>query len=94
MKILVANLGSTSLKWRLFDFANGQEAMLHKGGFERVTDYPKAIDDCLGQIKEAGHIKSEKDLETYISHPDHKAFGAVVRPVVEDVFVIDFWSKD
>src|SRR4051794_1129703 len=62
MKILVANLGSTSLKWRLFDFANGQEAMLHKGGFERVTDYPKAIDDCLGQIKEAGHIKTEKDL--------------------------------
>src|SRR3954451_15498329 len=62
MKILVANLGSTSLKWRLFDFANGQEAMLHKGGFERGTDYPKAIDDCLGQIKEAGHIKTEKDL--------------------------------
>src|ERR1051325_11788847 len=62
MKILVANLGSTSLKWRLFDFANGQERMLHKGGFERVTDYPKAIDDCLGQIKEADHIRSEKDL--------------------------------
>ena len=28
MKILVANLGSTSLKWRLFDFSNGQEQML------------------------------------------------------------------
>jgi acetate kinase len=62
MKILVANIGSTSLKWRLYDFTNGQEAMLHKGGFERVTEYPKAIDDCLGQIKEAGHISSEKDL--------------------------------
>ena len=43
MKVLVANLGSTSLKWRLFDFSNGLERMLHKGGFERVTDYPKAI---------------------------------------------------
>ncbi|MDB6030319.1 MAG: acetate kinase [Verrucomicrobiales bacterium] len=62
MKILVANIGSTSLKWRLYDFTNGQEAMLHKGGFERVTEYSKAIDDCLGQIKEAGHISSEKDL--------------------------------
>lgn len=62
MKILVANIGSTSLKWRLFDFANGQETMLHKGGFERVTDYPKAIDDCLAQIREAGHISTEKDL--------------------------------
>src|SRR5260221_5345314 len=62
MKILVANLGSTSLKWRLFDFSNATERLLHKGGVERVTDYPKAIGDCLAQIKEAGHIQSEKDL--------------------------------
>jgi len=37
MKILVANIGSTSLKWRLFDFSNNGERLLHKGGFERVT---------------------------------------------------------
>jgi acetate kinase len=62
VKILIANLGSTSLKWRLFDFAGGQERLLHKGGFERVADYPKAIDDCLSEIKQAGHIRSESDL--------------------------------
>jgi acetate kinase len=62
MKILVANLGSTSLKWRLFDFSSGVERMLHKGGFERVTDYPKAIGDCLQQLKGGGHIGSERDL--------------------------------
>ncbi|MBI2950380.1 MAG: acetate kinase [Verrucomicrobia bacterium] len=62
MKVLVANLGSTSLKWRLFEFSNRQERMLHKGGFERVTDYPKAIEDCLAQLRDAGHIASEKDL--------------------------------
>ena len=62
MKILVANLGSTSLKWRLFDFSDSAERLLHKGGFERVTDYPKAIGDCLAQIKEAGHIQNEEDL--------------------------------
>src|SRR6266487_1265998 len=62
MKILVANIGSTSLKWRLFDFANGAERLLHKGGFERVADYPRAIADCLAQIKEAGHIARERDL--------------------------------
>jgi acetate kinase len=62
MKILVANLGSTSLKWRLFDFSNSQERLLHKGGFERVTDYPKAIEDCLNAIRQAGHIQSEADL--------------------------------
>ncbi len=62
MKILVANLGSTSLKWRLFDFSNGGEQLLHKGGFERVTDYAQAIGDCLGQLRDAGHIQSERDL--------------------------------
>jgi len=62
MKILVANLGSTSLKWRLFDFSNGTERLLHQGGFERVTDYPKAIEDCLAQLKEAGAISSEREL--------------------------------
>src|SRR5882762_10988814 len=62
MKILVANLGSTSLKWRLFDLSNAQERLLHKGGFERVSDYPKAIGDCLAQLKDGGHIQSEDDL--------------------------------
>src|ERR1041385_4251752 len=63
IKILVANIGSTSLKWRLFDFSHGQEQMLHKGGFERVSDYPKALEDCLAQLKDAAHIASEKDLD-------------------------------
>src|SRR6266850_3328246 len=38
-------------------------------------------------------FKNEKDLETYIAHPDHKAFGKIVGPVLDDVFVIDFWAK-
>jgi len=62
MKILVANLGSTSLKWRLFDFSNHAERLLHKGGFERVTDYPKAIEDCLAELKTAHAIASESEL--------------------------------
>jgi acetate kinase len=62
MKILVANIGSTSLKWRLFDFRDGTERLLHKGGFERVTDYAPAIEDCLAQLKAAGAIQSESEL--------------------------------
>ena len=62
MKILVANLGSTSLKYRLFDFTGGRESLLTKGGFERVTDYAKTIDDCLVQLKDGGFIKSDQDL--------------------------------
>jgi acetate kinase len=37
VKILVPNIGSTSLKWRLFDFADGQGRVLHRGGLEGVT---------------------------------------------------------
>jgi len=62
MKILVANIGSTSLKWRLFDFSNNAERLLHKGGFERVTDYHQAIEDCLTELKKANAIVSEDEL--------------------------------
>jgi acetate kinase len=62
MKILVANLGSTSLKWRLFDFADGREHLLHKGGFERVADYAKAIEECLAELKKSGAIQNEGEL--------------------------------
>lgn len=62
MKILVANIGSTSLKWRLFDFANGAERLLHKGGFERVSDYAQAIDECLAELRRSGAIADEADL--------------------------------
>lgn len=62
MKILVANLGSTSLKWRLFDFSNGAEVMLHKGGFERVTDHTAAIGDCIKQLLDSGSIASESEI--------------------------------
>ncbi len=62
MKILVANLGSTSLKYRLFDFSSGQELLLTRGGFERVADHAQAINACLGEIKNGGWIQHEKDL--------------------------------
>jgi acetate kinase len=62
VKVLVANLGSTSLKWRLYDLSASTERVLHKGGFERVTDYAKAIEDCIGQLKDSGAIESERNL--------------------------------
>jgi acetate kinase len=36
MKILVANLGSTSFKYRLYELANGAETMLARGSVERI----------------------------------------------------------
>ena len=37
---------------------------------------------------------SEKDRDAYLPHPDHKAFGKVLGPVLADVFVIDFWGQE
>ena len=39
-------------------------------------------------------FKSEADRDTYIEHPAHKDFGKLVGPVLDDVFVIDFWAKN
>ena len=38
-------------------------------------------------------FNSEKDRDDYLVHPDHKAFGKIVGPVLEDVFVIDYWAQ-
>jgi len=39
-------------------------------------------------------FSSEKDRDVYLEHPDHKAFGKIVGPVLGDVFVIDFWAQE
>lgn len=39
-------------------------------------------------------FKTEKDRDAYLPHPAHKAFGKVLGPVMDDVFVIDFVAKD
>jgi len=39
-------------------------------------------------------FKSEKDRDAYIVHPDHKTFAKGLGPILDDVFVIDFWAKD
>lgn len=36
-------------------------------------------------------FESEQDRDIYLPHPDHKAFGALAGPYIEDVFVIDYW---
>ncbi len=38
-------------------------------------------------------FKSEADRDTYLPHPDHKAFGALLTPHLEDVTVFDYWSR-
>ncbi len=63
MKVLVANLGSTSFKYRLFDLSN--ETQLAKGGIDRIGQ-AGALSSCSVQI---GSYKAE----TQQSVPSHAA---------------------
>lgn len=38
-------------------------------------------------------FKSEEDRAIYLPHPDHKAFGEVLGPHLDDVTVVDYWTK-
>ena len=39
-------------------------------------------------------FQSAEDRDSYLVHPAHKEFGKLVGPIVEDVFVIDFWAQE
>ncbi len=39
-------------------------------------------------------FNSEKDRAVYLPHPDHKAFGDVLGPHLDDVLVLDYWSQN
>jgi len=38
-------------------------------------------------------FESEEGRAVYLPHPDHKAFGAVLGPHLEDVLVLDYWAE-
>ncbi|MDF3128490.1 acetate kinase [Kiritimatiellaeota bacterium B1221] len=63
MKILVANIGSTSFKFRLFDLDGVAEHVLAEGGLERVTDHGSAIEESLKGLVEEGHLSSIDALD-------------------------------
>ena len=63
MKILIANLGSTSFKYRLFDLDEAGADLLAQGGFERVTDYTPCIESMLEDLQRNGHLAAREDIE-------------------------------
>ncbi|MEI7730052.1 MAG: Dabb family protein [Verrucomicrobiota bacterium] len=36
---------------------------------------------------------TEADRDVYLKHPDHQAFAKSLGPVLDDVFVMDYWAK-
>jgi acetate kinase len=63
MKILVANLGSTSFKYRLYEMGDSSAELLAEGGFERVTEFTPCIEEMLGRLTDDKIIASGQDLD-------------------------------
>ena len=63
MKVLIANLGSTSFKYRLFHMDEAGQEVLAKGGYERVSDYAAVIDDALATLQKDGVISSADEID-------------------------------
>ena len=63
MLILVANLGSTSFKYRLFRMDESGGVVVAKGGYERVSDHAGVIDDALATLQSDGVIASPDDID-------------------------------
>ncbi len=38
-------------------------------------------------------FETEEDRAVYLPHLDHKAFGEVLTPYLEDVLVLDYWTN-
>ena len=63
MNILIANLGSTSFKYRLYKIENGTETPVADGSYESVTNYVDVINDALNNLTTGGHIGAISDID-------------------------------
>lgn len=63
MLVLVANLGSTSFKYRLFRMDESGGEVIAKGGYERVTDHAVVIEDALATLQRDGIIASPDEID-------------------------------
>lgn len=39
-------------------------------------------------------FKSEQDRDAYLPHASHQAFVAKLKPLLEDVTVVDYWAEE
>ena len=98
MKVLVANIGSTSFKFRLFDMRRGATALV-EGRTERIgqaggscPDYASAIAACIGEI--AGEGKPLQSLDE-LAAVGFKAVHArgISGAVIVDEHVLDAMTE-
>lgn len=93
----------------LFKFKEGTSALDIQRVEEAFAELPSKIEEIKGfewglnnspenLNKEFSHgflltFDNEKGRDVYLPHADHKAFGSIVDPLLEDVMVFDYWSE-
>jgi hypothetical protein len=93
----------------LFKFKEGTSTAAIKKVEDAFTELPSKIPQIMsyewglnnspeGLEKGFTHcffltFKSEKDRAVYLPHPDHKAFGQILSPYLDDVLVVDYWTN-
>ena len=63
VNILVANIGSTSFKYRLFRFQDSACTLVARGAVERVKDFGLTVEECLNTLSAAGQLNGLDDLD-------------------------------
>jgi len=93
MKVLVANIGSTSFKWRLY--AMEDESVLAEGRAERIgakggefADHASAIDDCLGRLTGPGRPLAKLGDLGAVGFKTVHAKGVGGSPVVNEAVML------
>src|SRR5690606_15741487 len=62
MLVLIANLGSTSFKYRLFEMTDEGGRVLAKGGYERVSAHGEVIEGALVELETGGAVASRDEI--------------------------------
>src|SRR3954454_23887430 len=91
MKILVANLGSTSFKYRLYDLVDGAEQLLARGAIERIgSDQARVkVVSPRGEVELVEPIKDHGDaVQICLDQLTDKQFGVLQN--ASDVAAIGF----
>ena len=93
----------------LFKFKDSATPEQIKAVEDAFRDLPKKINTITGyewgtnvspEGKDDGFthcffltFKDKAGVEVYLPHPDHKAFGALLRPILDKVLVVDYVSQ-
>lgn len=58
-----------------------------------INNSPEGLDKGFTHVFFVS-FNSEADRAIYLPHPDHLAFVEVLKPVLDDVLVLDYWTNE